>query len=158
MSINTRTIASIEAQAKSILDLAQHDTNDYESVVKMIMECNGKLIFTGMGKSGIIARKLAATFSSTGVPSFFVHPVFSSRRRHTRLSSVTGVQTCALPISEWGKAASLHASLLPPSPQRAYLLSLSIQVRPITATLRSEERRVGKECSFRCRSRWSPYH
>ena len=74
MSINTRTIASIEAQAKSILDLAQHDTNDYESVVKMIMGCNGKLIFTGMGKSGIIARKLAATFSSTGVPSFFVHP------------------------------------------------------------------------------------
>ncbi len=74
MSINNRTIASIEAQAKSILDLAQRDTNDYESAVKMIMECSGKLIFTGMGKSGIIARKLAATFSSTGVPSFFVHP------------------------------------------------------------------------------------
>ncbi|HCP40603.1 MAG TPA: KpsF/GutQ family sugar-phosphate isomerase [Cryomorphaceae bacterium] len=74
MSINKRTIASIEAQAKSILDLAQHDTNDYESAVKMITACRGKLIFTGMGKSGIIARKLAATFSSTGVPSFFVHP------------------------------------------------------------------------------------
>ena len=74
MSINNRTIASIEAQAKSILDLAQHDTNDYESVVAIIMGCKGKLIFTGMGKSGIIARKLAATFSSTGVPSFFVHP------------------------------------------------------------------------------------
>ena len=74
MSINNRTIASIEAQAKSILDLAQNDTNDYESVVEIIMECKGKLIFTGMGKSGIIARKLAATFSSTGVPSFFVHP------------------------------------------------------------------------------------
>ncbi len=74
MSINKLTIQSIEAQAKSLLDMAKHDSNDYEAAVKLIMSCSGKLVFTGMGKSGIIARKLAATYSSTGVASFFVHP------------------------------------------------------------------------------------
>ena len=74
MSINKLTVQSIEAQAKSLLDMAQHDSNDYEAAVNLIMSCTGKLVFTGMGKSGIIARKLAATFSSTGVASFFVHP------------------------------------------------------------------------------------
>lgn len=74
MSINKLTVQSIEAQAKSLLDMAQYDSNDYEAAVNLIMSCRGKLVFTGMGKSGIIARKLAATFSSTGVASFFVHP------------------------------------------------------------------------------------
>lgn len=74
MSINKLTVQSIEAQAQSLLDMAQRDRNDYESAVKLIMSCTGKLVFTGMGKSGIIARKLAATYSSTGVASFFVHP------------------------------------------------------------------------------------
>ena len=74
MSINKLTIQSIEAQAKSLLDMARHDNNDYEAVVNLIMSCKGKLVFTGMGKSGIIARKLSATYSSTGVASFFVHP------------------------------------------------------------------------------------
>lgn len=74
MDINKRTVASIAAQAKSLLDLAEHDTNDYQGAIDLIMGAQGKLVFTGMGKSGIIARKLAATYSSTGVPSFFVHP------------------------------------------------------------------------------------
>ncbi|MEC8458155.1 MAG: KpsF/GutQ family sugar-phosphate isomerase [Bacteroidota bacterium] len=74
MNINKLTIQSIEAQAKSLLDMARHDNNDYEAVVNLIMSCKGKLVFTGMGKSGIIARKLSATYSSTGVASFFVHP------------------------------------------------------------------------------------
>lgn len=74
MSINKLTIQSIEAQAKSLLDMARKDNNDYEAAVKLIMSCKGKLVFTGMGKSGIIARKLSATYSSTGVASFYVHP------------------------------------------------------------------------------------
>lgn len=45
--------------------------------VSLILHCEGKVILTGMGKSGLIARKLAATFSSTGTPSFFLHPAES---------------------------------------------------------------------------------
>ena len=74
MDINQHIIQSIRAQANSLLHMAGQDRNDYQRAVELIDGMSGKLIFTGMGKSGIIARKLAATYSSTGIPSFFVHP------------------------------------------------------------------------------------
>lgn len=46
----------------------------FETIVNMIINCKGKIIFTGMGKSGHIAKKLAATFASLGTPSFCLHP------------------------------------------------------------------------------------
>ena len=45
-----------------------------KKAIHLILECKGKLVCTGMGKSGLIAQKLAATFSSTGTPAFFLHP------------------------------------------------------------------------------------
>lgn len=48
--------------------------NSIEQCVSMILECKGKLVVTGVGKSGHIGAKMAATFASTGTPSFFVHP------------------------------------------------------------------------------------
>ena len=42
--------------------------------VDLILNCKGKVIFAGIGKSGLIARKISATFSSVGIPSFFCHP------------------------------------------------------------------------------------
>ena len=74
MTINQLVISSIRAQAESIIRMSQEDNNPYEVVIDLIRSSSGKLIFTGMGKSGIIAKKLAATYSSTGVPSFYVHP------------------------------------------------------------------------------------
>lgn len=74
MNIKKHTVEAIKGQANSLLELAERDKNDYEAVINLILSCRGKLIFTGMGKSGIIAKKLAATYSSTGIPSFFVHP------------------------------------------------------------------------------------
>ncbi|WMN06967.1 KpsF/GutQ family sugar-phosphate isomerase [Marivirga arenosa] len=65
---------TIAIEAKSVKDLESLLTDDFEKAVKAIMDSKGKLIVTGMGKSGIIGRKLAATFSSTGTPSFFLHP------------------------------------------------------------------------------------
>lgn len=65
---------TIAIEAKSVSDLLQLLTPDFEAAVKAILHSKGKLIVTGMGKSGIIGRKMAATFSSTGTPSFFVHP------------------------------------------------------------------------------------
>src|SRR3546814_1798673 len=107
---------------------------------------------------------------------------FSSRRRHTRCALVTGVQTCALPIyvaccecvvvlrtprrqqlrgeqrnkqrrKPAGKVRSFHCRcvVLRLNPQRHISCAY-------TAAIRSEERRVGKECVSTCRSRWSPYH
>src|SRR3546814_4561939 len=82
---------------------------------------------------------------------------FSSRRRHTRCALVTGVQTCALPIYVYLAGASAKAYL------DAYVISpgwqeLSDPLKARVIRKRSEERRVGKECVSKCRSRWSPYH
>jgi len=61
-------------EAKEIKNLASNLTLDFENTVKDILKCQGKLIVSGMGKSGIIGKKIAATLASTGTPSFFLHP------------------------------------------------------------------------------------
>lgn len=67
-----RQVLAIEADAvRGLMD--QLDEN-FEAVVRLILACKGRLILTGIGKSGIICRKMAATFASTGTPAFFVHP------------------------------------------------------------------------------------
>ncbi len=68
----------LEVEAQAIMGLRERIGTEFEQVVKMIKECQGKLIVTGMGKSGQIARKLASTFSSTGTPAVFLHPAESS--------------------------------------------------------------------------------
>jgi len=67
-----REVFSIEA--KEIENLKDSLTEDFEASVKEILNCQGKLIISGMGKSGIIGKKIAATMASTGTPSFFLHP------------------------------------------------------------------------------------
>src|SRR3546814_8369331 len=74
----------------------------------------------------------------------------SSRRRHTRCALVTGVQTCALPISAPSATWRQEQGSTGYPPENAD--------RKATSWPRSEERRVGKECVSTCRSRWSPYH
>ncbi len=61
-------------EADSILKLSELLTDDFENAVNAIKDSNGRVIVTGMGKSGIIGRKIAATFASTGTRSFFMHP------------------------------------------------------------------------------------
>src|SRR5580700_9772180 len=73
MSLETaRRVLQIEAQAVQDV-LARLDTS-FEKAVDLLFACKGRVVVTGMGKSGLIARKIAATFSSTGTPSFFLHP------------------------------------------------------------------------------------
>ncbi|WP_413944106.1 KpsF/GutQ family sugar-phosphate isomerase [Bdellovibrio sp. HCB-162] len=68
----------LEVEAQAIMGLRERIGAEFEQAVKMIKECKGKLVLTGMGKSGQIARKLASTFSSTGTPAVFLHPAESS--------------------------------------------------------------------------------
>jgi len=66
---------SYRMQSDELLrNLAGIDHESVEKAVDLIMKCDGKLVCSGMGKSGLIAQKLAATFSSTGTPAFFLHP------------------------------------------------------------------------------------
>jgi len=63
-----------EIEAKEISNLSKLLTKDFEDAINTISNSSGKLIVTGMGKSGIIGKKIAATLASTGTPSFFLHP------------------------------------------------------------------------------------
>src|SRR3546814_5770687 len=98
---------------------------------------------------------------------------FSSRRRHTRCALVTGVQTCALPISVADSCVRPHSPFVccahvstvstatkavDESTSDLHALPPLLRHAPALNSHRSEERRVGKECVSTCRSRWSPYH
>jgi arabinose-5-phosphate isomerase len=73
MSLETgRRVLEIEARA--IAELIGRLDARFERAVETILSCRGRLVVAGMGKSGLIGQKISATFSSTGTPSFFLHP------------------------------------------------------------------------------------
>ncbi|CAA6804636.1 MAG: Arabinose 5-phosphate isomerase (EC [uncultured Sulfurovum sp.] len=74
MDILTRAKEVFDIEAKAIANLSMRLDDDFKEAVNAILACHGKLIVSGMGKSGIIAKKIAATMASTGTPSFFLHP------------------------------------------------------------------------------------
>lgn len=64
----------LETEAVSIRNLLDTIDGDFERAVEMILQTEGRVVWSGMGKSGLICRKLAATMSSTGTPAMFLHP------------------------------------------------------------------------------------
>jgi arabinose-5-phosphate isomerase len=64
----------LQTEAAAVLALAERLDARFDRAVLLVRDCKGRVILTGMGKSGIICRKIAATFSSTGTPAFFMHP------------------------------------------------------------------------------------
>ncbi|MCE5322088.1 KpsF/GutQ family sugar-phosphate isomerase [bacterium] len=70
----SRASATLKSEAEAILKLCDRLDTAFAEAVEMILKCRGRLVVTGMGKSGAIGRKLAGTFSSTGTPSLFLHP------------------------------------------------------------------------------------
>ncbi|MBM7622933.1 KpsF/GutQ family sugar-phosphate isomerase [Sporohalobacter salinus] len=79
MELDTGQIKSqaqrvLDIEKKAIEDLSDSINGTFVELVELILNCSGRVVMTGMGKSGLIAKKLAATFSSTGTPSFFLHP------------------------------------------------------------------------------------
>ena len=69
---SARKVISLEASA--IKALAPRVNGDFSAACEMMLACTGRVVLSGMGKSGHIARKIAATLASTGTPAFFVHP------------------------------------------------------------------------------------
>ncbi|MFD2287319.1 KpsF/GutQ family sugar-phosphate isomerase [Pedobacter petrophilus] len=66
-------ISTLELEAAAILNVARNLNDDFEKAVSAILNCNGRVIVTGIGKSAIIAQKIVATFNSTGTPAIFMH-------------------------------------------------------------------------------------
>ncbi len=73
MSLETaRKVLRIEARA--LADLTERLDERFERAVQIMVDCRGRVVVAGMGKSGLIGQKISATLSSTGTPSFFLHP------------------------------------------------------------------------------------
>src|SRR5580698_2642735 len=64
----------IDIESKMILSLASRIDQKFVDACQVLLSCKGKIIVMGMGKSGHIGKKIAATFASTGSPAFFIHP------------------------------------------------------------------------------------
>jgi arabinose-5-phosphate isomerase len=73
--IKESAVKCFQDEAEALLDLIPQISDDFENVVTLIFNCTGKLIVMGVGKSGHVGAKIAATLASTGTPSFFINPV-----------------------------------------------------------------------------------
>ena len=96
-------VINIEKQA--IEEIKQFIDNEFEKACQLMMECKGRVIVIGMGKSGHIGGKIAATFASTGTPAFFVHPGEAS---HGDLGMITQSDV-VLCISNSGETSEVLA-------------------------------------------------
>lgn len=72
--MHDKAIETLEGEAKALKDLTERIDDDFVKAAEAILSCKGRIIVTGMGKSGHVGRKIAATLASTGTPSFFMHP------------------------------------------------------------------------------------
>lgn len=67
-------VESLAMQSKALERMASRLGSEFDQAVRLILSCKGRVIVSGMGKSGIVGKKIAATLASTGTPSFYVHP------------------------------------------------------------------------------------
>jgi len=74
MNVIDKGYEIIDIEIKALKSLKEALNTNFNSTCNLILNCQGRLIITGMGKSGLVGRKIAATMASTGTPAFFVHP------------------------------------------------------------------------------------
>ena len=74
MDTRDEIIEILKKEARAILEISEKVDESITRVVDLIYNCSGKIVVTGIGKTGIIARKISATFASTGTPSIYLHP------------------------------------------------------------------------------------
>lgn len=98
----------LDIEANAVLKLKERVNGDFVKSIDILYECKGRVIITGMGKSGHIGRKIAATLSSTGTPSYFLHPAESTHGD----SGIITRDDVVVAISNSGETAEL-LNLLP---------------------------------------------
>ncbi|WP_410750461.1 SIS domain-containing protein [Citrobacter sp. U14242] len=122
---NTDVISLIKGfmrnEQKAVEEIINAPLSETANLVKVLQACRGKVVFIGVGKSGIIAKKLAATFASTGTPSFFIH---GTEAVHGDLGMVTHEDIVIL-ISNSGETAELLATLPSLKKMKNFLVSFT---------------------------------
>jgi arabinose-5-phosphate isomerase len=115
---------TFEIEARALLGLAARQGDAFVGAVRAMLECRGRVVVMGMGKSGHVGRKIAATLASTGTPAFFVHPAEAS---HGDLGMVTPGDV-VLAISNSGEGDELGAIL--PALRRLGVTLVAMTGRP----------------------------
>ncbi len=100
--------AVLKTEAQAIAALVERLDQSFHDACQMILDCRGRIVVTGMGKSGHIGNKIAATLASTGTPAFFMHPGEAS---HGDLGMITG-DDLVIALSNSGEVAEI-ITLLP---------------------------------------------
>lgn len=98
---------TLELEKQAVAALADKLSDDFDRACRLVLACEGRVVVTGMGKSGHIARKIAATLASTGTPAFFVHPGEAS---HGDLGMITP-KDIVLALSHSGETSEVTALL-----------------------------------------------
>jgi arabinose-5-phosphate isomerase len=98
---------TLKIEAEAITQLIPRLDEKFEKAAQLILNCQGKIILTGIGKSGQVARKIASTLSSTGTPSLYLHPAESS---HGDMG-VISKNDLVIALSYGGQAAELNSVL-----------------------------------------------
>jgi arabinose-5-phosphate isomerase len=122
-----RAATFIDIEAQAVSQLKELEGERLAAAVRLLLECQGRLITTGMGKAGLIARKAASTFASTGAPAYFVHPGESV---HGDLGMITG-QDVVVAFSHKGQTEEV-LRMLP------YLKHVGVPMLAITSNPESE--------------------
>ena len=103
-----RGLAVVTIELTAIAALQQRIDHHFSAACQSLLACQGRIVVMGMGKSGHIAKKIAATLASTGSPAFFIHPGEAS---HGDMGMVTA-QDVVLALSNSGETAEI-LTLLP---------------------------------------------
>ncbi|MBI4715824.1 MAG: KpsF/GutQ family sugar-phosphate isomerase [Nitrospirae bacterium] len=121
----------LEIEARAIEDLIRRMDRNFTDAVDLLFRCEGRVVVTGMGKSGLIGKKISATLASTGTPSFFLHP---AEGIHGDLGMVMR-KDVILALSNSGETEEILALL--PTFKRMDLKILSLTGRPSSTLARS---------------------
>lgn len=124
---------TLDLEQQAIGELEARLTDDFDRACRLALACQGRVVVTGMGKSGHIARKIAATLASTGTPAFFVHPGEAS---HGDLGMITP-KDVVLALSNSGETSEVTALL--PLLKRMGTPLISMTGRPASTLARHAE-------------------
>ena len=107
IDIESEIIRVIDIEMKGLSLLREHIDSSVKSAVETIFNCRGKVILTGMGKSGLVAKKIASTMSSVGTPAIFMHP---SDGMHGDLG-IIAAEDVVIAIGKSGESTELNGVL-----------------------------------------------
>jgi arabinose-5-phosphate isomerase len=123
----------LEAEGRAILSLKERIGKDFERAIQLLLEVQGQVVTSGVGKSGLVAKKIAATLTSTGTPANFVHPVDAI---HGDLGIVS-TRDAAILLSKSGETPELLGLL--PAFRRRGVPILTITCNPESALARGSD-------------------